>query len=318
MEHEENLSEKVNANDASSARILIVEDDENLLELMNEAISAAGYHTKMVDRAKDALEVVKSFKPHLVVTDNDMPGMTGLQMLKEFRSQKNYVSVIFVSGRTDTNYVVDALRAGANDYIRKPFRFEELIARIECSLRLNEVHGELLEANQKLHDMVDHDYLTGLFNMRSMYDKIDYELKRARRQKSQVAAIMLDMDHFKRVNDEHDHLFGSHVLKAMGRLIAATMREVDLAARYGGDEYLIVLTDTGEEGAVAFAERLRKVVESHTFREGQHTIDLTISVGVALSIPGEEDLDARSLVRQADAALYQAKEAGRNKVIVSV
>ena len=129
---------------------------------------------------------------------------------------------------------------------------------------------------------------------------------------------MLDMDHFKRVNDEHDHLFGSHVLKAMGRLIAATMREVDLAARYGGDEYLIVLTDTGEEGAVAFAERLRKVVESHTFREGQHTIDLTISVGVALSIPGEEDLDARSLVRQADAALYQAKEAGRNKVIVSV
>src|SRR5690606_6990560 len=112
------------------------------------------------------------------------------------------------------------------------------------ALRTNEVYRELLEANSKLQEMVDHDHLTGLFNMRSMYDKIEIEIKRATRHQRQIACVMMDMDHFKSVNDNHDHLFGSFVLKTVGQLIKNSMREVDFAARYGGDEFLIVLTET--------------------------------------------------------------------------
>ena len=292
-------------------KVLIVEDDESLLDLIKQAVETEGYITETVNNAQDAMERIKTFQPHLVLTDNDMPEVTGIQMLKELRKQQNYVTVIFLSGRTDTNFVVEALKAGADDYIRKPFRFNELTARMESSLRNNDLHRELLEANQKLSDLVDHDYLTGLYNMRSMYNKIDYELKRAKRTGGQVTCIMMDMDHFKSVNDGHDHLFGSFVIKETGALVEKAIREVDFAARYGGDEYLIVLTDSTKEGASIVAERLRKAIEEHLFKEGEDEIKQTVSLGVALSSPDEE-IDSRTLVRRADEALYAAKDKGRN------
>ena len=233
-------------------------------------------------------------------------------MLKELRRLKNYVTVIFISGRTDSQFVVDALRAGADDYIRKPFRMNELVARVESALRSNDVHRELLEANLKLQDMVDHDDLTGLFNMRSMYDKIDVEIKRATRFGRHVACLMMDMDKFKSVNDNHDHLFGSFVLKEVGQIISKCLRDVDFAARYGGDEFLIVLTETSKEGARIFAERLRSAVEAYDFRHDKDHIRLTCSLGYAVGGTGQMS-DARELVREADRALYKSKELGRNQ-----
>jgi two-component system, cell cycle response regulator len=295
-------------------RILIVEDDTSILEILSESLGQEGYEIKKVVSASEALEAAKTFQPHLVLTDNDMPEMSGLDMLRELRRQKNYVTVIFVSGRTDTNFVVEALRAGADDYIRKPFRINELSARIESALRTNEVHRELLEANLRLQDMIDHDHLTGLFNMRSMYEKIEVEIKRAKRFQRQMACVMMDMDHFKSVNDNHDHLFGSYVLKAVGQLIKANIREVDFAARYGGDEFLVVLTETSKEGAGIFCERVRKAISAEPITDGKDSIALTVSLGYAIG--GDTfDLDARTLVRQADQALYRAKETGRNRAV---
>lgn len=293
-------------------KILIVEDDSSISEILGEALGQEGYEIKKVSSASEALEEAKRFQPHLVLTDNDMPEMTGLEMLREFRHQRNYVTVIFVSGRTDTQFVVEALKAGADDYIRKPFRVNELAARVEAALRTNEVHRELLEANLKLQDLVDHDHLTGLFNMRSMYEKIDVEIKRAKRFKRQMACVMMDMDHFKSVNDNHDHLFGSFVLKSVGQLLKKTMREVDFAARYGGDEFLIVLTETTREGAGIFCERVRKAISAQPFTDGKDSISLTVSMGYAVGGTDVED-DARTLVRHADQALYKAKELGRNR-----
>ncbi|MEK6554715.1 MAG: diguanylate cyclase, partial [Bdellovibrionota bacterium] len=202
--------------------------------------------------------------------------------------------------------------SGADDYIRKPFRINELMARVEVALRNNDLHAELMQANLKLHDLIDHDDLTGLYNMRSMYQKIELEIKRAKRAKRFLACVMLDMDKFKTVNDHHDHLFGSFVLKTMGTLIKKTMRDTDFAARYGGDEFLIVLTETEKAGVSGFCERLRKTVEEFTFISGVDSMQLTISLGFALG--GHElDLDARNLVRAADHNLYKAKESGRNR-----
>ncbi len=293
-------------------RILVVEDDPHSMQVLLEALNQEGYQVETATSAAEGLAAVKGFRPHLVLSDHDMPGGTGLDMLKVLRQQRNYVTVIFVSGRTDAPLVAKAIRAGADDYIRKPFRVEELLARIEASLRNNEARRELVEANERLQEMVDRDYLTGLFNMRSIYERIDVELKRNRRFERSLACVMLDMDHFKRVNDDHDHLFGSFVLKEMGQIIQRTLRETDLAARYGGDEFLLVLTETDIQGASALAERLRRRVEAHCFTDGKSSIQLTISLGIATSDMASE-MDARTLVRFADHALYQAKEAGRNR-----
>jgi diguanylate cyclase (GGDEF)-like protein len=309
-EYPMSMSKSMNAADR---RILMVEDDPTILQLLKEALDEQGYKTQTAASAQEAVHLIREFKPHLVLTDQDMPGLTGLEMLRELRSQMNYVAVIFVSGRGDLAMVTQALRAGADDYVKKPFRFEELLARIEACLRTRDLHDELLDANEKLQDMVERDYLTGLFNMRSMYDRIDGELKRAQRFGRKLACVMIDMDHFKTVNDTNDHLFGSFVLKEVGALIKNTMRDSDFAARYGGDEYLVVLTDTDGKGAKVFCERLRKKVEETTFTDGRSQIKLTMSLGCAV-FRASQPMDARQLVRTADHALYRAKEAGRNRV----
>lgn len=294
-------------------RILIVEDDGAILAILEEAIRHEGYQVQTTSSAREAMELVKTFQPHLVLTDNDMAEMTGIEMLHELRRHKNYVTVIFISGRTDTQFVSDAIRAGADDYIRKPFRMNELLARVEAAIRVNDVHRELLEANLKLQQMVDHDDLTGLLNMRSMYEKIDVEIKRAIRFGRYVACIMLDMDKFKSVNDDHDHLFGSFVLKEVGGIIHHCLREVDFAARYGGDEFLIVLTETSRDGAKIFSDRLRRAIETHVFQHEKDSIQLTCSMGFSVGGSGST-ADARQLVREADKALYKSKEHGRNRV----
>lgn len=297
-------------------RVLIVEDDGAILSILEEAVNQEGYEVQTSTSALEAMELVKSFQPHIVLTDNDMAELTGIEMLRELRRLKNYVTVIFISGRTDSQFIVEALKAGADDYIRKPFRMNELLARLESALRSNDVHRELLEANLKLQEMVDHDDLTGLFNMRSMYDKIDIEIKRAKRFGRYVACVMMDMDKFKSVNDDHDHLFGSFVLKEVGRIISQCLREVDFAARYGGDEFLIVLTETSREGAKIFSERLRKAIETHEFSLNKDSIRLTSSLGYAVG-GSEDSRDARELVREADRALYKSKDLGRNRVTSS-
>ncbi len=294
-------------------RILVVEDDIAIITILAEALTQENHEVKTTQSAHEALELVKTFRPHLVITDNDMPDMSGIEMLRHFRSQQNYVTVIFISGRTDSQFVAEALRAGADDYIRKPFRMNELFARIEVAMRVNEVHSDLLDANLRLQEMIDHDDLTGLYNMRSMYDKIDVEIKRAKRFGRHVACVMLDMDKFKSVNDQHDHLFGSFVLKEVGEIIKNSMRDVDFAARYGGDEFLIVLTETTLEGVRIFSERVRKSIEGQNFELNKDKIRLTCSLG--FSVGGTDDnRTARDLVREADHALYRAKHGGRNRI----
>lgn len=292
-------------------KILIVEDDPSVLEVFDEALVQAGFQTQRALSANEAFAKLNGFQPDLILSDHDMPGMTGLDFLIELRRQKNYVSLIFISGRSDLKTICEALEIGADDYIRKPIRFEELVARVRSCLRTKEVHVQLQEANKKLLEMVDHDFLTGLFNMRTMYEKIDFELKRARRYDRKMAAVMIDMDHFKSVNDQNDHLFGSFVLSEMGKILHNTVRGTDYAARYGGDEFLVVLTEVDEDGAKIFCDRLRQKVLGHVFENENSRIQLTISIGYVVA-GGEQNVDARALVRSADHALYRAKERGRN------
>ncbi len=295
-------------------RILVVDDDKNNLDLISAALNWEGYQVKTAESGKLAEKLLQEWKPHIMLLDINMPGIGGLETLERLRRQKSYVSVIFVSGRSHTEDVVNGLDAGADDYICKPFDPRELLARVRAQLRIKDVHDQLRDANEKLKELVDIDDLTGLFNMRSLYQRLDHELDRGRRFQRSVCVVMMDMDFFKKVNDAHDHLYGSFVLTEVGFIIRNNIRTVDFAARYGGDEFLIVLTEVNQVGAMNFCERLRSTIAKYKFDNGEDSMNMTASLGFAITDPKNNSIDARSLVRVADRALYDAKAAGRNRI----
>jgi len=299
---------------AADRRILVVDDDKDALRAVSRALEAEGYVAILATDGKTAIEKIKEAQPDLVLLDVQMPGLSGIDTLKYLRGRKEYVATMFLSAKSQVDEVVHGLDCGADDYIRKPYNLKELLARIRSQLRIKDLNDQLRVANQQLKGLVDRDDLTGLFNMRSLYQKLDHELERGKRFGHSLAVIMMDMDHFKLVNDNHDHLFGSYVLSEVGKIIKDNIRSVDFAARYGGDEFLIVLTESNREGAVRFCERLNELVREENFVSGADEIKLTASMGIAMSDP-ELEVDSRAMVRAADHALYQAKREGRDRVI---
>ncbi len=295
-------------------RILVVDDDPQSVRIVTAALSFDGYQVESASSGQQALALMRSWDPHLVLLDVQMPGLNGLDTLEVLRTQQGYVSCLFVSGKSDVEDVIRGLDAGADDYVCKPFDVLELLARVRSQLRIKDLNDRLQAANAKLKELVDIDDLTGLFNMRSLYKRLDLELDRARRYIRQVSVVMMDMDHFKRVNDSHDHLFGSYVLSAVGKMIQENMRKVDFAARYGGDEFLVVLAEIDEQGTRVFAERLRECIGAHLFEADGHKMALTASLGFAIANPSTHAVDARTLVRLADRSLYRAKDLGRDRV----
>lgn len=307
----------MDSSDKPPRRILVVDDEPDIGELLSDALSHCGYEVCWVDSGEAALRALYSFAPDLILLDVSLPEINGLELLELLRRQEKYVACIFVSGKGFSDDIVKGLDGGADDYIVKPFDMPELLARVRSQLRIKDLNDSLSKANHQLLQLIDIDDLTGLFNMRSLFQKLDSEIVRAERFGRNVCVIMMDMDHFKQVNDKHDHLFGSFVLSQVGALIKDNIRRVDFAARYGGDEFLIVLTESHLEGAKIFAERLRKTIEQKTFSNDLHSMRLTVSVGLAICAPAENFIDAKELVRAADRALYIAKENGRNQVAIS-
>jgi two-component system cell cycle response regulator len=308
------LSEMSSKIENQKRKILAVDDDLQSLAIIKKALDWQGYQIETASSGSEALQKISIWGPHLVLLDVSMPGLNGLETLAFLRGSKEYVSTLFVSGKSDTEDVVCGLDAGADDYICKPYQPLELLARIRCQLRIKDLRDELTRANAKLNDLIDIDDLTGLFNMRSLYQKLDYEIDRSSRHGRSVAVVMMDMDFFKSVNDECDHLFGSFVLTEIGMIIKEVMRKVDFAARYGGDEFLIVLTETNALGTKAFCERLTKAITNHVFKTDLYQRKLTASLGYVVAHPTHQPIDARTLVRHADHALYLAKERGRNRI----
>lgn len=296
-------------------KILIVDDDPQISMLMTAILGSSGFEICVAESGSQALKMIGSQKPHLVLLDINMPGLSGLETLEIVRKSDDYTSVVLVSGNSDTEDVIKGLEFGADDYICKPFNPHELVARVKTQLRIKNLTDELTEANKKLQALVDIDDLTGLYNMLGTYEKIELEISRNRRFGSGICAIMMDMDHFKRVNDDHDHLFGSFVLKEVGEIIKNSLRDVDFGVRYGGDEFMVVLTGTDYKGAVSYSERLRSEIEAYDFNNGEHRMELTTSMGFAVLKPDANNtLTAKELVQWADKALYESKETGRNRV----
>lgn len=296
-----------------SRRILVIHDDQETMQILLEPFRWEGYDTSGVSSEDDVYQLIESWVPHVVILDWMGPGNAGLHILRAVRERIGHVSCVFISENSSTEAIIEALDAGADDYIVKPFVPLELLARIRSQLRIRDLHEQLVYANEKLKELVDIDDLTGLYNMRSVYQRLDFEMDRARRFNREVCVVMMDMDHFKTVNDGHDHLFGSFVISEVGKIVRACTRNIDIPARYGGDEFLVVLTETNYTGAEQFCQRLCENIQKKIFRSGDDSIQLTASVGFALTSAGEY-FSAKELVRRADQALYDAKRNGRNQV----
>lgn len=297
---------------AKSRKILVIDDDPQGIDVILEPLKWEGYNAVGVHTLEEGVRVIDSWMPLIIVIDFKDKDMR-IRAISKVRELRPFASLLLLSDESTTESIILGLDSGADDYIVKPFVPLELLARIRTHLRIRDLQEQLMYANEKLKELADTDDLTGLLNMRSLYQKLEFELQRARRFGRQVCVIMFDMDHFKNVNDGHDHLFGSFVISEMGKIVRANTRNIDIPARYGGDEFLIVLTEVNFDGALFYCERLRKSVEGTTFRSGDDEIQLTISVGFAITDP-YENISPKELVRRADHALYEAKENGRNKV----
>lgn len=294
-------------------RILVVDDSPTFRKVICDHLEDAGYIVRGVSNALEGLAIIAVWIPHLVILDYDIPGMNGLEAMLHIKEKEIDSDVMFVSGQDNIELIRECLENGADDFVRKPFSILELVTRVAVRFRILELRNSLENANKRLREINDRDDLTGLLNMRALYREMNKELARSLRTGSYVGCIMLDLDNFKRVNDSHDHLFGSHVIKEVGAIIADTVRGHDSPARFGGDEFVIMLTEVTEDGIKMVSERIRSLVGSHLFTDGVSKHEQTVSVGFAITT-GKNVHEANELIRAADNALYTAKDSGRNTV----
>jgi diguanylate cyclase (GGDEF)-like protein len=256
-----------------------------------------------------------------MILDWMMPGITGVEIVRRLRERPDghtYYIIILTSLDTPRD-LAHALEGGADEFISKPFYAEALRARVNVGRRIANLHESLSEkmrllseANETISRLAATDELTGLPNRRFFNESLTAALSAAHRHKFSLSLIMTDIDRFKTVNDLHGHTGGDKVLKAFAEIIRRMSRTEDVSARWGGEEFIFLLTHTPLEGAAVLAERIRSMLESES--EKTTSIAITASFGVAGLHPGE---DADALIRRADAALYRAKNEGRNKVVLA-
>jgi diguanylate cyclase (GGDEF)-like protein len=297
-------------------KILIAEDEPAIRHLLKVILVKWGYEVVVARDGNEALQILLSDDaPQLTILDWKMPGMEGIEICRRIRelADESYAYLILLTSQQGDEDLVFGMEAGADDYITKPFKHNELRVRLRAGRRIIELQNELLAAREILYAKATHDSLTGLLNHEEILDILDKELARSERDGVCASIIMADIDHFKIVNDNYGHLAGDAVLRIIAEKMHSMQRSYDSIGRYGGEEFMIVLPECCLECAVAFAERLRSCISQDSMDTSEGLIPVTISLGVAAS--GKEGLqDGYSLVKAADAALYKAKENGRNRV----
>ena len=314
----------------SDILILAVDDDPLTLLNLDRMLSSSERRLITVDRAEDALQVALEELPDILITDWRMAdGMDGLELCKQIRriAVTRHMYIIMLTGVEEEDELLRAFDAGADDYVVKPFIPKILEARIRSGERMirsqrtinkdrkviQQYASKLAELNHKLETMAMTDALTSLPNRRSAMARMKDMVAECLRFNEQLSCILIDIDHFKKINDTYGHDDGDIVLKEISALFAQKARSYDMVSRIGGEEFLIISTRSGPQESLLLAERLRKDVEQFTISlAGGATIQITISLGVATRKKGFKDVS--ELIKPADRALYMAKHKGRNRV----
>jgi two-component system, chemotaxis family, response regulator WspR len=322
--------------DEYAVMVLLVDDQPLVGEAVRRALASdPGIHMHYCSDPAAAVALAEQISPTVILQDLVMPNADGLSLVRQYRANPatSGIPIIVLSTKEDAEIKSAAFAAGANDYIVKLPDKIELIARIrhhskaylnqiqrdEAYLALRESQQQLIQTNLELQRLNNVDGLTGLSNKGYVNEVMAIEWKRAIREQVAISVLMIDVDEFKRYNDTYGHLSGDEVLKQVSKTIADSVnRPADLAARFGGEEFIVVLPATALPGALAMGERLRGNIEALGIPHSTSSVinHVTVSVGVASAIPQRSDVYSR-LIETADGALYEAKRAGRNKVMAS-
>jgi two-component system cell cycle response regulator len=300
----------------SEIKLLLVEDEPTQRLLMQRLLRGAGYSVDVASNGEDGLEMIKTGKYQLVLTDWEMPGMDGVTLCRLVRAADlPSVYILLLTSHGAVAHAVEGLRAGANDFIRKPADETELIARLDAGCRVVLLEQSLREANSKIERLSVTDPMLGIFNRRYLHERLPQEAARSRRYAQPLSVVMADLDHFKTINDTYGHQTGDVVLQHAVALARSALRKADWMARYGGEEFVIVLPETPLQGAYVVAERMRRLCAETPVETPEAKIVVTASFGVATidGVPASNE-DAEAMLREADKALYESKHAGRNRV----
>ncbi len=298
--------------------ILVVEDNLLMRKLLEGSLQDAGYDVVSATNGREALELYdKGYFP-IIVTDWVMPEMDGLELCRAIRSRgsERYAYIILMTSQDSKENLVTGLEGGADEYLVKPVNQAELNVRLKTARRILDLENSLKNSLEEIKNLSLKDPLTGLYNRRYLNERLPQEIVRAYRYDRSISLIMLDIDHFKEVNDRYGHHVGDRVLQGCADCINGSVRnEVDWLARYGGEEFVLVLPETDLTGSLAVAERLRRIVGSMVTRLNDREIRITASFGVAAIPPNRHKsvCTAETLIEQADRCLYEAKREGRNR-----
>jgi two-component system cell cycle response regulator len=292
--------------------VLVAENSDSIRAELLRQLGERGHRVAGTGDGEEAIALVGRELPDVVLLDHELPGLDGMTVLDRLRADDRLaaVPVIMLTHSSDPELLVEALRRGAHDYLRKPFDPAELDARVMAALRVKRLHDALLEANRRLARQALTDDLTGLANRRHGAHQLEREVALGVRQGRLLALVRIDVDHFKAINDTHGHQAGDQVLAEVARRLAEAVRGGDELARWGGDEFVAILPGTDKPGALRAAERLRAAVSAAPIAAAETMLDVTVSVGWAHWAGDTPD----DLLARADRALYRAKDAGRDAV----
>jgi diguanylate cyclase (GGDEF)-like protein len=288
--------------------ILIVDDSKTYRHTLRDSLTRIHLNVLEAENGKEALKILE-LNPSisLIITDYEMPIMNGLELTLNIRKKfkKDQLSIITISTIDKQEVISKFLRFGANDFIHKPFTHNEIITRINANL-------EILDLFSQIKDMANKDFLTGMFNRRYFFDS-GYSIYRKNNRKGKdIAIVMIDIDNFKKINDNYGHNVGDDAIIAVKDILANNLRDSDLTARFGGEEFCILLEEITKEQVVAVFEKIRAVFKNNIIETNYITISYTVSIGIYFGMINSLD----EMIKLSDEALYEAKESGRNRVVI--
>jgi two-component system cell cycle response regulator len=293
-------------------KVLVIEDDPTQCLLLKRQLERAGHLVFAEQDPYATMEVMWREQIQLMITDWEMPGLNGLDLIRQIREADLpfYVYIIMITGKHERHDVVKGLDAGADDYLVKPFDLREFLARVAVGERIIRLETRLRQANQEMERLVNIDYLTGLLNRRAIYATAQNELERCRRTNQPVSILFLDLDDFKKINDQYGHLVGDEALKAVAKTLQANVRPYDLCGRWAGDEFILILPGVNAQDAGAIAERIRNCIAQIHLPVEEEAVPVSASIGVHVVNVVSSVGDLTTILSQADQALYRAKDKG--------
>ncbi|MBN2358553.1 MAG: diguanylate cyclase [Deltaproteobacteria bacterium] len=298
--------------------VLVVEDDPVHCRLIASLLDRWGYPVRTAGDGEQALRVLEENTAiQLAIVDWMMPKLDGIELCREIRRRFNepYLYLVLLTSRDQRDDIVTGFDAGADDYLIKPVHHTELSARLRAAKRILDLQEKLLAAQETLRVQAMHDALTGIWNRGAIFEALGRELDRTKRQQSPLAVIMIDLDHFKQINDRHGHLVGDQVLREAAQRIRSAVRSYDSVGRYGGEEFLLVAPGFDAGQALEFAERVRRLFATNPIVTSAASLPVTMSLGVVVVEAGQELANERVLAA-ADDALYRAKSGGRDRAVL--